>query len=44
MDTKQAVKDRYGKAALRVVSGGSGCCGTSPEYIRRLVAQLAVGS
>ena len=29
MDVKDAVKDRYGKAALRVVEGGSGCCGTS---------------
>jgi SAM-dependent methyltransferase len=31
MDVKDAVKERYGKAALRVVAGGSGCCGTSPS-------------
>ncbi len=29
MDVKEAVKERYGQAALRVVSGGSGCCGGS---------------
>jgi arsenite methyltransferase len=28
-DIKQIVKDKYGKAALRVASGGSTCCGTS---------------
>ena len=31
MDVKEAVKDRYAKAALRVAGGGSGCCGTSPS-------------
>lgn len=31
MDVKSAVKDKYGKAALRVVAGGSGCCGSSPS-------------
>jgi len=31
MDIKDAVKERYGKAALRVVEGGSGYCGTSPS-------------
>ena len=33
MDIKDAVKDRYGKAALRVVGGGSGCCGTSASSL-----------
>jgi len=28
MNIKEAVKDRYAKAALRVVGGGQGCCGT----------------
>ena len=28
-DIKQIVKDKYGKAALRVASGGSSCCGSS---------------
>ena len=28
-DIKQIVKDKYGKAALRVSSGGSSCCGSS---------------
>jgi arsenite methyltransferase len=31
-DVKEAVKERYGQAALRVVSGlGNACCGTSPS-------------
>jgi len=30
-DIKQIVKDKYGKAALRVTSGGSSCCGASPS-------------
>jgi arsenite methyltransferase len=30
MDIKEAVKDRYSRAALRVVSGGSSCCGAEP--------------
>jgi arsenite methyltransferase len=30
MDIKQAVRDKYGKAALRVVGGTPGCCGASP--------------
>jgi arsenite methyltransferase len=30
MDVKEVVKDRYGKAALRVVGGSSSCCGASP--------------
>jgi arsenite methyltransferase len=33
MDVKDAVKDKYGKAALRVVGGGSGCCGASPSSL-----------
>ena len=28
MEIKEAVKERYGKAALRVVGGGGGCCGS----------------
>jgi SAM-dependent methyltransferase len=28
-DIKQIVKDKYGKAALRVTTGGSSCCGSS---------------
>lgn len=32
MDIKEAVKEKYGEAALRVISGtGSACCGTSPS-------------
>ncbi len=27
---KEAVKERYGQAALRVVKGGSACCGAAP--------------
>lgn len=29
-DIKQEVRDRYGKAALRVKAGGSSCCGSEP--------------
>ena len=29
-DIKEAVKERYGQAALRVKTGGSSCCGTPP--------------
>src|ERR1700691_4953627 len=28
-DIKEVVKEKYGKAALRVSSGGSSCCGAS---------------
>jgi hypothetical protein len=28
-DIKEIVKDKYGKAALRVTSGGSSCCGSA---------------
>jgi 2-polyprenyl-3-methyl-5-hydroxy-6-metoxy-1,4-benzoquinol methylase len=28
-DIKEIVKEKYGQAALRVISGGSGCCGSS---------------
>ncbi len=32
MDVKEAVKEKYGQAALRVVSGGgAACCGSSPS-------------
>jgi SAM-dependent methyltransferase len=27
---KEAVKEKYGQAALRVIQGGSSCCGTAP--------------
>lgn len=27
---KDAVKEKYGQAALRVTTGGSSCCGASP--------------
>lgn len=30
-DIKQVVKEKYGQAALRVKSGGSGCCGAAPS-------------
>jgi arsenite methyltransferase len=29
-DIKEVVKEKYGQAALRVSSGGSSCCGSSP--------------
>jgi hypothetical protein len=29
MDLKNAVKEKYGEAALRVSAGGSSCCGES---------------
>jgi SAM-dependent methyltransferase len=31
MDVKDAVKQKYGQAALRVMNGSRGCCGTSPS-------------
>jgi len=30
VDIKEAVKEKYGQAALRVVKGGSSCCGAAP--------------
>jgi len=27
---KEAVKEKYGQAALRVIEGRSSCCGTAP--------------
>jgi SAM-dependent methyltransferase len=30
MDVKETVREKYGAAALRVTSGGSSCCGSSP--------------
>ena len=30
-DIKTVVREKYGEAALRVVSGGSSCCGASPS-------------
>lgn len=32
-DIKELVKEKYGQAALRVKTGGSTCCGTSPHGI-----------
>lgn len=29
-DIKEAVKVKYGQAALRVKTGGNACCGASP--------------
>jgi SAM-dependent methyltransferase len=29
-DIKEVVKEKYGQAALRVTTGGSGCCGAGP--------------
>jgi arsenite methyltransferase len=31
MDIKEAVKEKYGQAALRVHTGGSSCCGSAPS-------------
>jgi len=31
MDIKEVVKEKYGQAALRAISGGSSCCGSSPS-------------
>ena len=28
-DIKEVVREKYGQAALRVKSGGSGCCGAT---------------
>lgn len=30
VDIKEVVREKYGQAALRVTSGGSSCCGSSP--------------
>ncbi len=30
-DIKEVVKEKYGQAALRAVSGGSSCCGSAPS-------------
>jgi SAM-dependent methyltransferase len=30
INIKEVVKEKYGQAALRVTSGGSGCCGAAP--------------
>jgi len=29
-NVKEVVKEKYGQAALRVLQGGSYCCGTAP--------------
>src|SRR5437667_2015227 len=31
IDNKEVVKEKYGQAALRAISGGSSCCGSSPS-------------
>jgi SAM-dependent methyltransferase len=36
MDIRDAVKEKYGKAALRAVGGCSACCGTSPSSTERI--------
>src|SRR3954468_4535079 len=33
MEIKEAVKSKYGQAALRVDSGGSSCCGASAASV-----------
>ena len=33
MDVKETVREKYGAAALRVQSGGSSCCGSSPSSL-----------
>jgi ubiquinone/menaquinone biosynthesis C-methylase UbiE len=33
MDIKDIVKEKYGQAALRVVTGGSSCCGSAPAVL-----------
>ena len=33
-DIREAVKEKYGQAALRVVKGGSSCCGAAPAVER----------
>src|SRR6202140_2966834 len=30
INIKEVVREKYGQAALRVTSGGSGCCGATP--------------
>ena len=30
---KEVVKERYGQAALRVIKGGSTCCGAAPAVV-----------
>src|SRR5215468_29152 len=32
---KEVVKEKYGEAALRVITGGSACCGSSPSSVGR---------
>ena len=33
MEIKDVVKEKYGQAALRAVSGGSSCCGSAPSSL-----------
>jgi SAM-dependent methyltransferase len=42
IDIKEVVKEKYGQAALRVKSGGSGCCGAAParEFCDPITANL----
>ncbi len=44
MDIKEAVKEKYGEAALRVISGtGSACCGSSPSSRSQCTDQITSG-
>ncbi|HEX9409991.1 MAG TPA: arsenite methyltransferase [Methylomirabilota bacterium] len=36
-DIRQIVKDKYGKAALKVASGGSSCCGSDSDHEADLI-------
>jgi len=40
MSMKEAVRERYSQAALRVVQGGRGCCGSSPAADDPITADL----
>src|SRR5450759_5355474 len=42
INIKEVVKEKYGQAALRVKSGGSGCCGAAParEFCDPITANL----
>lgn len=34
-NVKDAVRDKYGRAALRVKAGSGGCCGSAPSALDR---------
>jgi arsenite methyltransferase len=44
MDIKEVVKEKYGQAALRVISGkGSACCGSSPSSVNQCADPITSG-